>query len=300
MRYGRRTLICIAILCLGYVPLSSVFATESDPYDCTNYASYTTPEAYATTVYQTLTEWGYVPQVFTKQDLATALGFLQHYCCEEFNQKDASKQSVCSNLPQGGKYYPQSPYIFDHLVSVGMRKLDAKEDDCKALHIDCILQNGNAQALEWRRKINEIMESTEWYPPSAIQEYFYKYRWTTENISDPKVIHSLYYTMCDEAQRIRTAIGINANDVDAELTYGKWLAGYCYEMAQQRYEKEVHFVRTMMVQKGIQYHQQNLSSYLKTYFIDNRLSDLLDKFIAIDGCFSMVLKYISRTSCCNY
>lgn len=291
----------ISCLLIGYWLLfSAAFATESDEYDCTSFASYTTPQAYADAVYQVLTDEGNPPTVFTKQDLQTAVSFLQHFCCEEFNKWAWEKDSVCADLPAGGKYYPQSPYIFDHLLSVGMRKLDAKEDDCKNLAIDCTLQNGNTKALERRRKINEIMESTEGYPPSVIQEYFFKYRWTTENISDPNVVTNMYYTMCDEATRIREAIGLNANDVDAKLTGKRWLNRLCYDIVENRYEKEVHYVRTVMVQKGIQYHQQNLSSYIKTYFIDNRLSDLLDKFIAIDGCFSMVLKYISRTSCCNY
>lgn len=291
----------IGVLCIGCWLFNNVFATESDSYDCTSFASYASPETYANVVYQTLSEGGYTPTVFTKQDLKTALTFLQSFCCEEFNKwAKNEKNSVCANVWESDKYYPQSPYIFDQLLSIGMRKLDAKEGDCKSLWIDCTLQNGNTKALERRRKINEIMESTEGFPPSVIQEYFLKYRWKMENIADPTMITNLYYTMCDEAQRIREAIGINSADIDAQITHGQGLAWMCYQIAQQRYEKEVHFVRTVMVQKGIQYHQQNLSSYLKTYFVDNRLSDLLDKFIAIDGCFSMVLKYISRTSCCNY
>jgi hypothetical protein len=43
---------------------------------------------------------------------------------------------------------------------------------------------------------------------------------------------------------------------------------------------------------------ENMRTYLQTYFVDTRMNAFVDKFWKLDACLNMVLKYVTRTSCC--
>jgi hypothetical protein len=70
-------------------------------------------------------------------------------------------------------------------------------------------------------------------------------------------------------------------------------------MLRARYAVELQYVRTLMVEKWMQYLVNNMRSYMFEYFTENRMADLMDKYNKLYSCFVMVLRYAERTKCCN-
>ena len=57
-------------------------------------------------------------------DVTIALNHLKAYCCKSVIGPKDTKKKLCENFDYPPSY-PQSPYLFDHLIDVGLRKLDA-------------------------------------------------------------------------------------------------------------------------------------------------------------------------------
>jgi hypothetical protein len=92
-------------------------------------------------------------QVYTDKDLATAHRHLKQFCCEKYLSDDS-----CSGLPKTKNVYAQSPYLYDHLLNIGMRKMDGVEDHCDEFDIDCARADGSRQQVEWREEMTEIAQ----------------------------------------------------------------------------------------------------------------------------------------------
>lgn len=276
-------------------------AQTSSSVDCTEYGFAKDPawlQLYPSRVRASILARGERnPVLFTDADMQQAARYLGQYCCESI-----SGQEGCDALlAWQNNYYPESPYIFDHLINIGMRKLDGIQEHCDALGISCTATTDyQLEATARREKITEIAEDTEWYPPLQIESLFKDYRWTNDTfLEKDTLLSNAYFLMCDEAVSIRNAIWGNSEDTDRDLTDGKSLKTVCDELVKKRYEMELQYVRTLMVEKWLQYMSQNLRSYLFDYYLENRMSDLVDKYNNLYSCFVMVLRYSERTKCCN-
>lgn len=290
-------LVMIALSLPVFLISSQTYAAD-DTNDCTLYAN-TDADKYPGVVEKWLEKWELPPlQFFTQKDLRTSVLHHQMACCEgvlkedrEICQQAKQETSDCKNC------YAQSNYYLDHLVNVWMRKFDGIQDHCDELDISCEMNTSAVKTLERRERITEIAEDIEWYPPSLIMEEFLEYRGdgSKEDVNDPDKISNAYYNLCDEIQNIHRAIGVNPlagnNDTNA---YEK-----CRVLVQQRYQQEYMYVRTLMVDKGVQYFVQNTQDYLQEYFLKNRMTELVNKYARMDNCFTTVLRYATKTSCCN-
>jgi hypothetical protein len=149
--------------------------------------------------------------------------------------------------------------------------------------------------------MTEIAQDRAWYPSYSLEGRFREYWGQQDSFFEEESMFSRYRTLCDEAMKIRKAPPeFNKWVTDATLTNQRWLYKTCLDLADVRYEREHLYVRALMVEKAILYQSQNLHSYISEYFSNTRLRGLLDKYVAMDGCFNMVLKYVRRTDCCNH
>lgn len=291
----------VFIFALFLLTSTGVFAQTSSSVDCTEYGFAKEEEGikqYPGRVRASIiARWEPNPVLFTDQDMQQAARYLIQYCCESI-----SDQEGCSGVSTSqGNYYPESPYIFDHLITIGMRKLDGIQEHCDQLGISCqATTNYQIEATNRREKITEIAEDTEGYPPLQIESLFKDFRWTTDTfLEKDTLLSNAYFKMCEEAVSIRNAIGGNNNDTDRNLTDWRGLKAICDDLVKKRYEMELQYVRTLMVEKWLQYMVQNLRSYFFDYYLENRMADLVDKYNMLYSCFVMVLRYAERTKCCN-
>ena len=294
---------------LGILPVIAVlfvwmsFATVSSDNDCNAFSDiYAT--GFADTAYVELPKYGHELSIFTKKDLRTVMTHLHQACCEGYSSAlSDNEQSFlsCSTLKKLKPYYAESPLMSDHLISIGMRKLDGVQEHCDTLSISCDMVDTSIRSKERREKITEIAENTEGYPPSVIDGLFREYRWDRQSfLDDDSLITNAYYRMCTEARNIRVLVPwVNDKWSNGSIIAKKGLEGVCKQLSLQRYEQEVKYIRTLMVEKGTQYVAQNLRKYVFDYFIKNRFVGLTEKYAHLEWCFSTVLNYTTNTSCCN-
>lgn len=238
----------------------------------------------------------YTLQIFTPKDLWTALYHTQQYCCQEStNSKD------CAWKLDGQHYFAESPYLIDHLVNVWMRKFNWIQEHCDALQIDCNTPSTNTVLMkEWRQEVTKVAEDIDGAPPSQLYELFKKYWWEEKDFIDSSkqwLLANAYFTMCDEVVKIKQSFSLLSPSKSVENQAAAWRE-WCRNLILQRYREEAAYVQSLMVSRWVAYVSNNMQAYLKTHFIDNRLNRFVDKIGNMDACFNMVLKYVTRTSCC--
>lgn len=88
-----------------------------------------------------------------------ALINLKSYCCTQVNFKVSCSANDIQNIKPP---YPESAFLFDHLIDVAMRRLDGDKKLAYGLDPD-------PTALERRQKIAEIAGSANGTPANTIQ-----------------------------------------------------------------------------------------------------------------------------------
>lgn len=234
--------------------------------------------------------------IFTDKDMSVALNHLKLYCCDKGN-----KSSCDTKQDTPRKRYPESPYIVDQLMYVGMKKLDGNQEHCDILGIDCQPEDYDVDPVEWRDTINEIAEDTKWYPPSMVYWKFEETWWSMDAIvdNDEPTLAKAYRALCNDLWSIRASVWSNQWVVEWKMLWGKTIEELCHERAQFRFRQEAQYVRLLQLEKWRKYFMDNLKSYLNTYFIDSRLVWLMWKYASLDSSFATVLRYVEKTTCCN-
>jgi hypothetical protein len=94
-----------------------------------------------------------------------ALENLSTYCC--FETKEIPN-FLCANVSRDTQSIPHSPFLFDHLVDVGMRRLDGDADN-----IYGAIELLDEQGKEWREIIREDATKIEGNPGAIIYDNHY-------------------------------------------------------------------------------------------------------------------------------
>lgn len=291
------------VICVCAITMATLgwkaFAQSTSSYDCGALAA-DDYLLYPTAVKRVIQTLDYDKlEVFTDKDLRTSLTHVQSYCCEIWQ----IAKEICEekSLPLKEKIYTESPYLADHLMYVGMKKLDWNQEHCDVLWIDCQPESYDVDPVERRDDITEIAEDVQWYPPSIIHQKFIESRWEARDLvgTTPYTLSKAYRAMCNDLSVI---IQSSAEDGGVSwLLVGWWksVEELCLERVSQRYVQESQYVRLLMLEKGRTYFIDNIASYVNNYFLDSRMQWLMWKYATLDGCFASVLRYVQKTSCCN-
>lgn len=276
---------------------SSLFAQYDGQTDC-GFIGNSDPGLYAQAVVKAIEKTDKPQlQIYTNDDMGVALSHMKQYCCSA----NLLAEEACSWVDRAKPYHPQSPYIFDHLMYVGMKKMDGIQEDCDILWISCEPREYQIKPVEWRDKINEIGRDTKWYPPGQIMNTYTEYRWDKESYGDKSTPTMLkaYERMCKDAVSIRYAVWVPETVSNDYKQNTDSLALLCEITVQERRAREAAYVRTLQVEKWTKFVVDNLKAYLNEYFINKRMADLVWKYWEMDACFSMVSRYVEKTSQCN-
>jgi hypothetical protein len=302
----------LLLLCLCLCSTNTVFAQSNN--ECFGYSNWT-PEWFVTSVNKKYIdkqelepEMKHEQLFFTDKDLWMLFWHFHQYCC--LSLLDESK---CDDK-QSPYYFAMSPYLWDHLINIGFRKLDGVEDHCNVMWFDCDNRATVPNlSTERRDTIKEIAEDREWYPPAQIEQLFYKYWWDTaknekayaaleqKKYAQVDTLRAQYRALCIEVANIQWWLDplSGAESEYTSATDWQWLYKHCQDLADDRYLQEAQYVRTLMVEKWVEFLVQNLQAYSLDYFIDNRFNSLSDKYTELEWCFNTVLSYSTNTACCN-
>ncbi len=250
--------------------------------------------------------------LYSDDNFNQALLNLKAFCCESHIFADKT-DAICN--PDKEYFvddYPESPYLYDQLVDIALRRLDAV-DSPYGLTPDSL-------GLEWRTYISKkIGEDPS--PGSVLSmENTYKKYWdvSPDNTSytyhpafvswskrmDIKKIKelSLLYTNANLYHRYTESCGIAAqvylsyvylfnpsSNVNSRIKNG---FRSCQNIVQQRISNELLYTKALMMEKSNALLHKSMSSYLTDYFAKNRLIHLQETITSISNLFLTIAQML--------
>ena len=219
-------------------------------------------------------------------DLEIAINNLETYCCST-NRKN---EEYCKNLDKS-EVYPDSPYLFDHIVDVWLRRLDAE------INWSYDWMSFDEKWLARRTKVDEIANSKDGTPPIELKNIFDKnfkfnilFFWEIKenDLSNYKdmTLYDRYNNRCEISKYIYEKLA-PSNKILALKKDGTAVKK-CKIITDARIEAEILYVKTLMMQKSNQILNENIQTYTNDYFAKERLQNLRDSILKLwDYMFKM-------------
>lgn len=221
-----------------------------------------------------------------------ALRNLHAYCCHQRYLTDdycqTSDMDVSSVVP--------SAFLFDHLIDVGLRRLDSAADTTYGAAIN------DPQWAERRIEMRKLATSETGNPASTFINLYNDYWWAplvwwivsaTNAWNNPRYCDALgvspaselnlrqkYTNQCNIALCLYQDImnrGTSAYQLQATTRLKQWFDN-CQAVTRQRILDELHYVLQTITQQSNQFFLHHNQSYTQTYFVWSRFSRLADKW----------------------
>ena len=248
------------------------------------------------------TQWNLV-QAMPKEAMEKAFDNLNAYCC------DVNKITDTCIDTNNNTFYPESLFIFDHILDIYLRRLDAKqenenwEDLLYGLEPDSIWK-------EWRDFIIARGNDTKWTLPLQIRGKYENFWTTTKNVPvlsenyqqyiqnrkssisgniqtyDSRTLQDKYNLACDITKYIVEILG--ANDIDSPQYQS------CKNLTNNRINNENKYVKTILLQQSNKLLSSNIKSYTNIYFVSNKLNDLQSVIVNINTSLFEINKAVQK------
>lgn len=242
--------------------------------------------------------WWLFNDFMTTRDLEIARDHLRSYCCIE---KPALSALIwkCDNLVM----WPESPYWYDHLIDVGLRRLDA-ESLYPGMSVD-------TQWSGWRTflKDTENMKNPEaflnaytWYWIQSWTYLFAYYTWSDywkglgNILKNSKWfnLHDKYLNYCFISMMMYYQwLWLHNIDIVTD-----WYYGTCLSMVKARIRQETSLAVMVSQYNAATLLTNAVSAYTKN-FVQNRLMKLFDKLVAISSLFNTLAKQAPLSDTCT-
>lgn len=229
---------------------------------------------------------------------------LQKFCCSQESLKEWLNYCEWQITNQA---FPSSSYLFDHILDVSIRRLDAKTVNENGNNLIYNLQP-DEKWKNWRDFITEHGNSYKWSVPLNIVNKFkenwelktnlplrwnadYAVPWsekTFENYSE-RTLWEKYKWICE------TSVYIYVNkvkDADKKKLYNAYLN--CKSMVDKRIKDEFDYTNTILMQKWNKLLQLNIKTYLDNYFSQNKMVELQQMVFGIKTLFSEINRAIPK------
>lgn len=254
-----------------------------------------------------------LPSYYSDAAYKQALLNLQAYCC----QMGEISVGVCdANQDLWADVYPESWFLYDHLVDVGLRVLDA--ENAYGVGMDPL---GDA----WRQYIVWVASSPDAQFALSIHQTFEQY-WAANNTDyvpqffaytdivnrDQNILLWLAvatnYTSANLYQKYNELCGIavavyGLRAINVDLNHNSQLEGafnLCTQLVQQRVIDETLYTKSVIRKKSSEFLQKSISTYATQYFAKERLIHLQETIYVISDLFLAVAKMAPEgTARCN-
>lgn len=241
---------------------------------------------------------------------------LKSFCCN--NKNYTVSESICEAESKNlQSVYPETPFLYDHILDILLRRLDAKQKDDVGGDLIYNLEPDDVW-YNWRNSINELANNKDWALPMSIELLYeenrtlwsapYKiwfrdkiwiYSWNLEEINNNYADFNLvnrYYYSCEIALLFyfklwwTLNIWLDNNKLESmTMAYDN-----CRILVQRRIDQENSYVKTLLIQKWNTLLQDTIKSYIDSYFIQNRLMNLQDTIFQTSNYFFDVKQNTDR------
>ena len=244
-------------------------------------------------------------KIMPKEALEKAFFNLKSYCCDTKKISSGSCSATNSDV-----LYPESIYLFDHVFDVYLRRLDAKQENDNWSDLLYGLEP-DPQWKEWRDFMLQHGNDVNWSLPSEIKEKYDSFwKKTIDKVSYREVN---WQEQGERKEKIKEAI----DDFDRWTLFDKYnlacdVSKYitenpmqstkltkdeydrCTNLTDVRMNNEYTYTQTIMMQKWEKMLSANMDVYLGTYFVKNKLSNLLQTVVNMSTAFSEVNKAVRK------
>ena len=238
---------------------------------------------------------------FSPEDLDIARSHLLSYCCTKYPQR--------FNLVECKKAvaWPDSPYWYDHLIDVGIRKLYARPSE---------LYPTMEPDEDWDAWYKFISDTEQVKNPEVVFQWYQKY-WTIKNGAP---IVDTDYNRQKSLELLKTAFESESLSLYdkynnlcfvAMMMYYNWLGSSnnkedivdkyyntCQVLVRNKIKEETSFALSISQYNATTMLIEWISSYTKQ-FVQHRLMKLFDKFVAIYSLFNTLAKQAPLSTTCT-
>lgn len=244
-------------------------------------------------------------KILPKKAFEKAVENLQIFCCK-IGEK--GEYNYCENI--NTRNVPSSSSLFDHILDVSLRRLDAKEENENGEDLIYGL-DPDPMGKERRTYITKHWNSIQWSVPMDIINQ-YKRHWTLDNNKvlptltsssnsiprdentfkdyQTRTLKERYNAVCETSIFIYTRK--NLDKVDSNKIYNTY--NKCKSLIDARIKKEYEYTNAIVLQKWWVLLNTNLNAYLDKYFSQNKLSELQQLMFNIKTIFAEVNKAITE------
>lgn len=231
--------------------------------------------------------------VFPKEVFNRAVDNLRAYCCDKYSDNIIA----CKSANQVDDY-PNSEYLYDHLLDIAFRRLDGFTwNYVYGMEPDIMW-------LEWRQFITKASKSITWDIAERIWVEYDKYRklkyykyddnfLLNYNNLDSVSLTDKYYLICDILQDL-----VNKNFIWREKSDSDYYSK-CRQLAYTRIENEDLYVKTIMIESSNQLLKSNFDAYLMKYFFQEKISSLKEKMVEFMNIFYTIFKQAPAAKSCS-
>lgn len=209
------------------------------------------------------------------------------------------------NYCNGKAWWAESSYLFDHLIDISFRKLDAYKDATLRYNLDA-----DTKWTERQTTLTDFADPTKNKKPEEIIIGFNtarstNYQWTTlipsessctiENI-DIMPLYTRYKAACEIAKCI-TLKKPRATQFATDKTSTTSLYNepeVCDILAKNRYLQENSYIKQLVVRAWIRTINNLVEQYTKNYFIWTRRQNLYEQFTKFDQELSFVNRKVQE------
>ena len=276
-----------------------------------------------------MNDWKYVlvenrkseyEEILPEEAMIKAFDNLRTICCADALNAYSIGEDSCNSVDVNA-VGPESKILFDHLLDVYLRRLDAKQSDENWWDLLYWLEPDPVWK-EWRDFIINIWKSTDGNPPVAV-DTFYKDNWEwvvkmekysaqsvqLNNSSRKQSVKSeaknynewnlmdRYYNACNLVMMMYLDIANPPTywkDQSRRQTLLKWFYEWCENLVANRIEDERDYAEAVMQQQWIVFLNNALNSYLNIYFLENKLAHLEDTIYQWWNKFTEIVKWIDK------
>lgn len=220
--------------------------------------------------------------------------------------EDAMKTALehLKNYCDGKNEWLESPYIFDQLIDISFRKIDALEN--------ANLRYGlkeDSKWSEWTKKIKEFTDPENNTVPEQVVQQFTTFWPSAEAWDIPYTpwnncylekydqlsVYGRYRAACE----ISTCIAKNITTVlqNSESSAKLLQTDRCrweYSVVHNRFLSEAAYVKQLLARTWMRTLTNTVQQYTSNYFISNRRQNLFDKFTQFDQYLSFVNRKVQE------
>lgn len=242
--------------------------------------------------------------------LSRALINLKRYCCIKEQFANPSECALYKN--ETTKNFPESLFLYDHLLDVSFRRLDAYTDPGLRYDIDpdptgqerraFITQAGEAKNGETAKtimdKYNTYRKAKYILPKSTSAENIWNIvddvglidnRNNTSKVS----LTDKYNNICKIVQKIYTSRGNPAT------TIGQNAHDKCIALATKRINEEYMYTKVLMLKKSNELLHETFSAYTQKYFVEEKLTTLSSLMQKMKSLFATLVQQAAPSKSCS-